>query len=339
MDENQRCFFVNNLPFSLKNRHRKSVILFFMVILFGIFSFSCFKKEEPSSSPVLAKVNQIPVTRDQFEYRMKQTLGAIGTQEQKTALLDRMIQQEIYYQAALSEGVDKDPFVINLIRQITISHLKKKQLLPLLSAVKITEDDIQAFYLSKPEKFTLPPKRRAAFIKLQIPANASENKKQMITKRAQEAYEKALILGSSNLSLGAVAVKYSDDQASRYRGGDQGWVTLERARRKWGSTVADALFGLTDAGQVASLIQTETYFLIIRLMDKKTAVLQPLPALREQIRFFLMNQEKARIEKEFYAAFKSRAKIEIDQKLLTRIPAPAGQKPFQQNKAPALPTQ
>ena len=85
----------------------------------------------------------------------------------------------------------------------------------------------------------------AALIRIAASPHAVGKDKAELLKRAETARTEALALEPGVPGFGGVAVNYSEDQDSRYRGGDIGWLQAGTIDGRWDRKVSEAVFALT----------------------------------------------------------------------------------------------
>jgi parvulin-like peptidyl-prolyl isomerase len=126
-------------------------------------------------------------------------------------------------------------------------------------------------------------------------------------------------LGSSSPGFGDLARENSEDQTSRYRGGDMGWVGLSEAEGRWGKEIADALFGLKSAGEFTGVLKSADGLHLFRLMEKQPARTKPLKEVEELVAYRVQRQKNAATEKAFEEKIRSGLPIEVNQGLADQI--------------------
>jgi parvulin-like peptidyl-prolyl isomerase len=202
----------------------------------------------------------------------------------------------------------------------------------------VTDEEVETYYRAHPDEFTNAKKVRAAVIRITVPARASDEKKAQLAKRAEAARAEALGLNPATRSFGPVAVRYSDHQATRYRGGDTGWLAIGKLDRRWPEEVNKAIFALSEAGKVGPVITTADGHYIVKLMETRDSAPQPLAAVKAQIRHQLYNHKRVRVEDEFYRELKTKVPVRVDHVKLETI-EPVGGSGGKMSKPPALPRQ
>jgi peptidyl-prolyl cis-trans isomerase D len=139
--------------------------------------------------------------------------------------------------------------------------------------VKPTDDDVRVYYDSHQEEYRKPEEVRARHILFKVPADATEEQKTEIRKRAGEVLERA----KAGEDFAALAREYSQD-ATAAEGGDLGFF----ARGVMSAPFDEAAFQLAP-GDISGLVETPAGLEIIKVEDKHPGAVEPLEAVRKSI--------------------------------------------------------
>jgi len=277
------------------------------------------------------------ITIEQFKREMVWHSGQFATPEQKEDLLEKMIRSEVLYSAAQKAGYDKDPEILARQKRMVANEFRKEHLDPQIDHITITDEEVEQYYIEHQEDFKIPGMVQAAIIRISVPPGASEEKKAQLFRRAGAARVEALALDTETRSFGSVAVTYSDDQSTRYKGGDTGWLKIGDTSYRWEQDVMETIFSLSQPGEVSPIISTPSGFYIVKCMEIKDSGPRPLAQLKEYIRYQILEQKKAQIEAEFYEKLKRKIPIKINRGLLSAIEPPEEGIKDQKISPPALP--
>lgn len=237
--------------------------------------------------------------------------------EQKLAAIDKLVGQEAIYAQARAAGFEQTPEMQRLIRQLVISHFKEQRF-PTTNVVVETKE-IEVAYEAEKSRYALPAAVRSAAIFVSRPFAASAEKVAEVRKKAEEILHAAR--GTTNAeSFSALAVRHSEHQLSRYRGGDLGW--LARGGGGADAALVEALFAVPVPGEFAPLIETPQGFYIARLTEKREAGFKPIESVRSTIRQQLSREKAERAELDFYASMRAGLAIQIFRDRVEAVPAP-----------------
>ncbi len=113
-----------------------------------------------AAEKILAKVNGKSITEKDFKEVVKSLPPSYKTLENnpqfKKQLLNNMVKEELLYQEALKEGIEKDPEVQKEIalmkKRILVQALLKKHIN--LNKVEVSDSEAKAFYEKNKARFT-----------------------------------------------------------------------------------------------------------------------------------------------------------------------------------------
>jgi peptidyl-prolyl cis-trans isomerase C len=296
-------------------------------------------RSEPPASEPLVHVDNKAITVSAFKAEMARRTPQLTSQEQMETLLEEMVRFEMIYVVALKSGYDKDPQILARFKRLMVNKYREDVLLHRLEKLTVSEEEIEDFYKKHKSDFINSKKVRAALIQINVPALASEEKKTQLRKRAEAARVEALKLNKATRSFGPVAVKYSDHQPTRYRGGDTGWLEADRGNGRWPQEVMEAIFSLEKAGEVSSVIKTSVGYYLVKLMETSESTPRPFAVVKERIRHQQLLEKKAQVEREFYEELKRMVTVRVNQTQLETIELPKGSTDKEAKHPPGLPGQ
>jgi parvulin-like peptidyl-prolyl isomerase len=236
----------------------------------------------------------------------------------KQGLLDELIVQESVYAKAKAAGFDKRADIQESVKRMIVARFQEEQMAGKLER-QIADAEVKEYYDANPAQFTAPAEVRGAVIFMRISQHAEADKRAEITGRAQEILEEAKRGKDSDFPL--LVMRHSEDQATRYQGGDLGWIGGES--KPWGidKAIVDALSGLDKAGDFAPLVVTPKGVYIVKLTGKRAAALRPLAEVKERIRYILARHNRETRAEEFGAAMKANLEIHVNDALLEAMKA------------------
>jgi parvulin-like peptidyl-prolyl isomerase len=215
---------------------------------------------------------QFLVQREQFEQEAE-SLDVKVTDEQIDARLDQILKQYFggdkkKYEKQLKEQGLTEKQVRNDIRAQIVSEKIFEQV---TRDVKVTDDQIEAYYEKNKAQYSQPESRDVRHILVKT------------KKQADELY--AQLQGGADFA--ALAKKYSEDTGSKANGGK---LTISK-----GQTVApfDQTAFLLKKNDISKPVKTEFgYHIIQPLSDTKPAKVTPLKEVKESIRQQLQQTQK-----------------------------------------------
>ena len=269
----------------------------------------------------------------ELERRARGRADAFARPEEREALLDELLEFESVYLRAKEAGFDQKPEIARQIKAFIVDRFKEDQLKNMPESPAVSDAEIEEYYRRHASRFAIPEQVRFAVIQFGFSPRATDEKKAEVLHKAESVLAEARALDASQRAFGVVAQRCSEDQATRYLGGDAGWLARgEQAR--WDKTVVDAAFALANAGDLSPVIKTPTGCYLLKLIEKRTAGYRPLEEVAEAIRYQLGVEKRQRTQQEFHEAMTAGLKIEINRPLLEAMPAP---RTAREAAPPALP--
>lgn len=229
----------------LKRRKLYLILLLGLVLMLGC------KKGEEKEGKVIAKVENTSLTMEEFLQQVPAQILMQTTAENRKALLDNWIAQEIIYKDALKKGLLEEPEIKERIEQV------KKQLLTRAYIQDVFE---KVQFVSDLEARSYFDKNKDEYNSIMEVSHISFNSKQ----KAEEILEKL----RNGMSFYQLAKKYSTDSETATNGGHLG------SFRKGDLTASyplfeEAVFELQNPGEISDVVQTEFNYDIIKLHSIK----------------------------------------------------------------------
>ncbi len=305
----------------------------------------CRKAPESNTPPltvvtnVLAQVEDGVITVAQFEAelarRAQRGSGRVSSPQDREALLEEMVRFEVMYARAIAAGLDRDPEMAQRIRRMVVARYEEQHQAEAEKTPAPTATEVDAYYREHLAEFIQPEKVRGAVLLLKVSPKATEEKKQEAMRRAEGIRAEAIQQAAAQPSFGDLARQHSEDAATRYRGGDGGWIARDQKGFFWPKEVVEGLFALGAPGEIGPVIRTPDGLYVIKLMERTAAAAAPLDQVRERIAWRLQSERTQQAQKDFYEQQKAGLRIVINRDRLATVtlpPAPTSAPP-----PPALP--
>ena len=263
--------------------------------------------------------------------------GQFSSVEQRRALLDEMIRQRAVLAAARQSGFDQDPDYRAAVDRMLAARYLDATLDKKVMAIDATADEVTAFYDAHREEFLTPERRRAAWVFLGVSPKADEAQVKKVRQKIEEARAAAQKLPAGTAGLAEVARTYSEDSATRYTGGELGWLYLDQAPTyRLGEDLVHQVFALPQAGALSPVVRHEKGFYFLKLVTVEESQPTPIEKLRAGIRSRILTEKRAAAKEEFYRDLLAGREIRIDQEKLRAID-PLSQAPTGDQTPPPLP--
>ncbi len=249
---------------------------------------------KPSEVGVLARVGAQVITREDFEKEVQWRVSNQRPLPDKQALLEEMIARETRLQKARALGLENDPEVRREYENMLTARLEEHELTPRLDALKAPPDEVRSLYETNLAHYTRPAKARLALIEIKIDPKLEADKITELQSRINEARNQALTRGFTR-----VAADFSEDQASRYKGGDVGWFDEGVTGYRWPDEVISAGFALNTNGAISEVIKTGRGFFLVSKLDSRPSVVTPLAQVENSLQRRLLAEKQQQLRQAF----------------------------------------
>jgi parvulin-like peptidyl-prolyl isomerase len=334
-------FYVNN---RLLNK-TKYIVVIALVITGSIVAY-LWTKSVPKTlidNTLIATISDRTITVDDLQKKMLQrSAGAtqyFASPENKQALLKEMIQREIQITTALKLDYANDPDIQKSLENLLVNKLREEELKKILAASDVGDDEIENYYNTHIQKYTTPEMSRVAIIRFTAFRTASPEKHLAVKTKAEEAHELAQTLPETIKGFGSLAVTYSEDQASRYVGGDIGWMVKGRESQLYGdSIVSETAAALSKENPLSLVVQGDEGYYLVKFIDYKNSQTKPIEKVSHSIKRELQQQKYTQGEADWLQALQNDIEpIVINQAVLESVQPPPAIQEEQENKPPVLP--
>jgi parvulin-like peptidyl-prolyl isomerase len=273
----------------------------------------------------VALVEGQAITREAFESELARrgTLlaGRDSEAEEKAALLEEMVRFEVLYRKALAEGYGKDAEIQADLKRIIVAKFQERHFAR-AEQPKVSAEEIADYYRRNQEQFGTRERVRVALIELKIPRTAIADKRAELARKAEAVLAEAKVTPAADGTFGSVAQTYSEDQASRYRGGEIGWWTVGATNTAWDPALPAAAFQLTTPGEFGPVISTPSAFYLVRLIERQPARVRPLESVKDGVVYLAAREKEKREREEMYRALRKGLRIQTNQAVLESIRLP-----------------
>lgn len=252
---------------------------------------------------LLAEVGNHRITEADFLAEARRRVEAGRSASDKDALLQEMVERESLLARARQTGLEADPELRREYENLLIARLVEQEVTPLKEAVAITPEMIEAEYKANRARYTRPAQDRLAMLYLEAGAKASESRRAEIRHRLEAARSQVAALQNTNRSRGVVgfgrlAIEHSDDQVSRHRGGDLGWIAEGQRPPRMPEAVLEA-GRLLEVGVVSPVLETPEGFYVLMKTDNRPEYTTPLESVQAALRQSLLARERRQVEETY----------------------------------------
>jgi peptidyl-prolyl cis-trans isomerase C len=233
-------------------------------------------------------------------------LARYSTIEKKKELLDSLIRYDVLAIEARKRGYERDPEVQRVAKDKMVRQFLQREIFDKVKPSDISHAAVQNFYREHATDYTRPESVRASEILVKDRAEALK------------VWAEAKALPKSDMkAFRELVAKYSEDPDSKPRGGD---LTLfDRATTRIPRSVVTAAFVLKDIGDLSEPVETDKGFVVLKLTDRRPALSRSLEDAKPEIQRRLLEELRAKKQREFIEAARKTTKVEIDEDQLAKL--------------------
>lgn len=273
------------------------------------------------SGQTLATVGNSTITTDDFNEILKRippfNRKRYTTKEGKMELLDKLVEEDLFYQEALRRGLDKEAEFtarIEQIRQGILASMVKKELYE--QEESVSEAEVKDYYEKNKENFMTPETVKVKLLLVRLKRNATPEEEKQAKAKADQAAKEL----KSGASWEKVVDKYSDDRASKKKGG-----LLPKVRKGLRGEEFDAVaFAMTKPGQISDVFRDKRGFNIIQFEEKEEAKVKDFEEVKTTIDRRIKQEKLKKKMDSTMANLRTKANVKINQDVLDGIQVDVG---------------
>ena len=271
---------------------------------------------------VVAVVAGRPITRASLESELNRR----GPGVTKEAVLGDLIRYEATLAQIRANGFDHDPAVVDAIERMLVARYEERELAH-ADAPVVTDGEIRAAYAANANRYSTPAEVRGSLLFLKSSPKATQERRMELKRRADQLLADAI--AGDGATFDRLILEHSDDQTTRYRSGDMGWLKAQQDVIGWNESVTKALWAIPQPGGYAPVVETPGGFFIVRLTEIKAAGTKPLAEVSEAIRYQLRQAKREQQTAAFHARMSAGLVIRTNTDSLagTAVVARADQQP------------
>ena len=230
--------------------------------------------------------------------------------------VDRLTAMEQAHQL----GLDKDRELRRQWENLLIGRLHEQELEKRLAELKVMDAEIEEFYQNKKATYSRPAQLQLALLHLAVTRHTDEAKRKENRAKMENARSLAKELSPEVTGFGTLAMEYSEEATSRFKGGDVGWMQAGASGYRWPDEVIKAAFSLKAVGDMSEVIEASDGFYLLRKLDFREPTVQPLEGrLRSSIANAVLAQKREALEKELKKSWQDAHPATIDDKLIQQL--------------------
>jgi len=259
--------------------------------------------EEKNPARFFAQIGDMMITDDDLDARIQSLppmyRDRFKSEKQKMAFLDRIVEMHVLAMAARDAKMDSEDSVNMRIDDAVAGILAQEYVKRRLSDKEdVSGEDIKTYYEEHQSEFTKPASVKVAHILIKLDPKAKEEEIAEVSAKTQEIRAKL----DAGADFAKLAAEYSDDERTKTKGGDLGFITKGRMSPDFSKSA----FSLKD-GEISEPVKTPSGYHIIKAGEKKAEELLPLGTVKKRIEARLrktmkrdrMEEEVARLKEKY----------------------------------------
>jgi len=258
------------------------------------------KTVEQLSEEETGKIQEIATERiiaRELIYQQALAEGVVASDEEVTKEMTKVMANfpspEEFFATLEKADIDRDSYYRMIRQDLSVNKMTEKKS---STAVKPTEEEMQAFYDANTEKMRKPEQVRASHILVKI---TDENRQEAQDKIADIQQQ----VKAGELSFAALAQQYSVCP-SKAKGGDLGFFGPGSMVKEF-EKVAFSL----KPGEISDIVETPFGFHLINVTDRQQEVSLSFEEVKPQILSFLQDQNSAKVLQAWVEELKKNAEI------------------------------
>jgi peptidyl-prolyl cis-trans isomerase C len=254
------------------------------------------------------------LTKDDLEAERGRRGPSIGTQQ----IVDEWIRFQATLIKAQAAGYDRDPelraqwerFLVSRFQEDALAKREK-------AALEITESELRDHYKEHAEDFRIPEAVRLSVLFVQSARQATAAKRQELAGEVEALQLKAATMDATG--FGELIRLRSEDQSTRYRDGDVGWLVDGVTETHWEPPVLKAAYKLRHPGDLSPVVETDKGFYIIRLREHRPSNLLPFDEVKDRLRHLLTQRRLREQQDQFTREMRAGLDIRVNQPLINSL--------------------
>ncbi|RJO63055.1 MAG: hypothetical protein C4523_21505 [Myxococcales bacterium] len=282
--------------------------------------------QSSGSGDVVASINGVNIYLSDYKERMEKQSPYIraryGSLDKKKEFLDNIIRFELLAQEAIKKGYDKDPEVIQSAKQVMTQKLMRTEFEDTAKRDDIPEAELQKYYDEHKDEYQKPAMRRASHILLKVAEGAPAADWAKVEKKARQILREAQEKKTNPNGFRTLAQQYSDDDATKGRGGDLGYFSSSEEGGPMDKALSSAVFALDNVNDIGGPIKTPLGYHIVRLTGKRDAINRTFEQVRGQIQHRIYKDTRTQNYEQFLENLRKNAAITVNENVLNGYEVP-----------------
>jgi len=297
------------------------------------------------AAKVVAKVGDVEITVGEVTNQINRMSPFIrqrfNSPEKRKEFVEKLVRMELLAAEAESQGLQDDPDVERAVNQAMIRLYTKKELEKKVLPSEVADAEVKKYYDEHSHEFNKPDQVRVSIIVLKTKEEAEEMLRRIKEKEDDPRFFREM------------ARKNSIDNKSKTRGGDLRYYPkfeeLTGDEPPIDKAILDAAWLIKEEGKVyPKVVETDKGFVIVKVTNKKKAVIRKLENIRRIIENRLLREKRREAMDAYLKKLREEADIKVYDKNLDLVQievprhphshGPMGKTKLRRTKAPVRKT-
>jgi peptidyl-prolyl cis-trans isomerase C len=303
---------------------RKTLFMAILLVGLAVLVFACQNVSAPgagskataskSCDETLASIGDSKICMSDFNSRLEKIppfyRKRTATKKGKMEFLNRMVEDELFFQEAMRRNLNQDPEVVDQLEQIRKSILSgkvKKELME--TTVEISDADVKKYFDANTEEFMSPETVTVRHILFRVKHKATDGESADKNKKAEQVLAE---IKAGKIGFEDAAKKYSEDKTSAKKGGE-----LAPVRKGIKSAEFEkAAFAMSKAGEISDVFKDRRGFNIIQFVSKTDPELKEFDKVEARIKRKLQQEGRKTEMETFTEQLRQKSQVDINEDLL-----------------------
>ncbi len=281
-------------------------------VLLSLLATSC--KREPSAESDASSVSDPPIAitigeREVSLFELQAELDHLQSRQHpisrnREVFIESTVERLIAVEKAKELGLHQDPELRRQWENLLIGKLKREAIQRALDDVSVDELELETYYNENLDRYTQAGQVHLAMLYLSVPTSADDSQRESIYSKMAEARELALALPADTHGFGSMAMKYSEEATSRFKGGDIGWLKQGLSQYRWPNEVIESAFMSADVDILSDIISCADGYYLLKRIDSRDPIVRPLNRqLAHSLESELLKQKRQARQEEISASW------------------------------------
>lgn len=286
---------------------------------------------------VVATVGDLAIRVEDLTEALAKRARALGaghaSEELRQQVLEELVREKVLLLKARAAGVERDPELTRRWERMVVAKYEATHKPDPEQQCTPSQSVVEQFYRDHAAEYQRPERIRVALIQVKGSLKATEERRAQVRTRAEKVLALAQMPDANFAELARI---HSEDRATRYSGGDSGWMERGQVPLSWPRELAEAVFALETPG-LLPLVEAGGSFYVVKLLDRQSAGTLTLAEVRDRIIHHLREQHRLAAEERFHAEQRAGVTVEIHPAALQAVPLPTTAVAKGPGASPSLP--